>query len=431
MKTIFVAETVPSQNKGEAALMHGIVRSIDEYCDEDVHFYLCSERQKLDQEEYGDQVTVLDNKGLIPLEDTAINKLMLFLRRSVSHILFLITYKLVGRLSLRLFRNELWKAYADADVIIVGHDNAFCKFHIPLILFSKALGKKVAVYGCTIMPVVLNSRLIHKLGKYALNKVDLITTRESLTYNHLKSIGVDKAPLFCTADKAFILKPVEKEVADRLIEKYGLDKLPKPVIGVMVVKGSTVYKAAFKGNTYSAEEKYRRHSEEIAKTLDAVYEKIGGSFVFMPHCIGPGDELDDRLCARTVKSMMKHQGSVTLLEDELRVTELKGMMAAFDMVVSERTHGGINAATMIVPTLWITHPKDHRTYGIVTDTLKLPECLYNIEDLDHITLTQKILETYDNRDEIIKVLKQQVPEAEKTTFSNGSFFKKYVLDTIS
>jgi len=127
----------------------------------------------------------------------------------------------------------------------------------------------------------------------------------------------------------------------------------------MVVKGSTVYKAAFKGNTFSADEKYHKHSEEIAKALDTVHDKIGGTFVFVPHCIGPGDDLDDRLCARSVRSMMKNKYSVKLLEDELRVTELKGMMSAFDMVVSERTHGGINAATMIVPTLWITHPKDH------------------------------------------------------------------------
>ena len=428
MKTIFVAETVPSQNKGEAALMHGIVRSIQEYSGENVIFYLCSERHKLDQEEYGNNVKVLDNKGLIPLEDTAFNKLQLFMKRSIKHFLFLLFYRLFGKFSLNIFSDELWKAYADADVIIVGHDNAFCKFHIPLILFSKMLGKKVAVYGCTIMPVVLNSKLIHRLGKYALNKVELITTREPLTYKHLESIGVNKVPLFCTADKAFTLKPVEKEMADKLISQYGLDKLPKPVIGVMVVKGSTVYKAAFKGNTFTPDEKYQRHSEEIAKTLDAVHEKIGGSFVFMPHCIGPGDELDDRLCARTVQGMMKHKDSVTLLEGELRVVELKGMMAAFDMVVSERTHGGINAATMIIPTLWITHPKDHRTYGIVTDTLNLPECLYNIEDLDHRTLTDKVLETYENKEVIVNKLKQHVPEAEKTTMLNGKYFKEYVLD---
>jgi len=427
MKVIFVAETVPSQNKGEAALMHGIVRSIQNYCDDNVLFYLCSERQQLDQVEYGPGVKVLDDMGLIPLGDTASNKLKIFLKRTVKHMLFLCLYKITRRHSLKIFTGELWKAYADADVIVVGHDNAFCKFHIPLILFAKALGKKVVVYGCTIMPVVLNSKLMHKLGMYALNKVDLITTRESLTYNHLRSIGVSNAPLFCTADKAFILKPVASEEANELMHKLGLDELPKPVIGVMVVKGSTVYKAAFKNETLTADEKYQKHSREIAAALDRVHESLGGTFVSVPHCIGPGDDLDDRLCARSVRELMKHKDSLKLLEDELKVTELKGLMSAFDMVVSERTHGGINAATMYVPTLWITHPGDHRTYGIVTDTLDLPECLYNIENLTNEELSEKIISVYSEKEKVVSKLKNTVPEAERLSMSNGEYFKKYAL----
>ncbi|MDH5570507.1 MAG: polysaccharide pyruvyl transferase family protein [Gammaproteobacteria bacterium] len=427
MKTIFVAETVPSQNKGEAALMHGIVRSIQYYSDEEVQFYLCSDQKDLDQKEYGEGVKVINSKGLIPLDNTPLMKLMNFSVDAFKHLIFLILYKLTGSLSLKIFKGELWEAYYNADAIIVGHDNAFCKFHVPLMLYCKMLGKKTSVYGATIMPVVLNSKLMHKLGMYALNKMDLITTREELTYNHLKDIGVNKAPLYCTADKAFILQPVPEDESSKLIEKLGLNDLPRPLIGVMVVKGSTVFKAAFKGNTYTPEEKYNKHCEEIAKTLDNVHNEIGGTFVFVPHCIGPGDNLDDRICADSVLEHMSNKDCVKILRDELRVTELKGMMSAFDMVVSERTHGGINAASMLIPTLWITHPKDHRTYGIVQSTLNLPECIYNIEDLESSALTSKILETYKGKDAIIEKLKQHIPEAQAKTMKNGEYFKKYML----
>ncbi len=428
MLKIFVAETVPSQNKGEAALMHGIMRSIKEYADDDVQFYLCSGRQQLDQIEYGDDVHVIDNLGLIPIGDGGGRKLKEFCFRSVSHLAFLLCYHLLGKLSLSLFRDDLWKAYYEADVIIVGHDNAFCKFHLPLILYAKLLRKKTAVYGCTIMPVVLNTDLVRKIARYALNKVDLITTREGLTYKHLESIKVDKVPLFHTADKAFILDPVDEVHSKALMDKLGLADLPRPIIGVMVVKGSTVYKAAFKGRTMTPAEKYNKHSQEIATALDSVYEHTGGTFVFVPHCIGPGDELDDRICADAVKSRMKHSEYVKIPRDELRVTELKGLMGQFDMVISERTHGGINAATMLVPTLWMTHPKDHRTYGIVTDTLELPQCLYNVEDLDATTLSDTIKTLYDSRDELVSVLERTVPKAFETTRLNGEYFKKYVLD---
>jgi len=198
----------------------------------------------------------------------------------------------------------------------------------------------------------------------------------------------------------------------------------------MIVKGSTVFKAAFKDQNLSPEDKYNKHISEIASSMDAVAEKLKATLIFMPHCIGPGDNLDDRVCARHVYEKMERKDQVVLLEDQLRVPELKGILGTFDMVVSERTHGGINAATMKVPTLWITHPKDHRTYGIVTSTLKLPQCLYNIENLDSASLTEKILDTYENRDEIVEVLKENIPLAQDLTMSNGVYFKKHVIDGV-
>ena len=124
--------------------------------------------------------------------------------------------------------------------------------------------------------------------------------------------------------------------------------------------------------------------------------------------------------------MTKKEHAV-LLNDELRVTELKGLMGNFDMVVSERTHGGINAAAMKIPTLWITHPKDHRTYGIVTDTLELPQCLYNIEDLDSTTLSAKIMEIWGSREQVLATLTDNIPKAQDKTMSNGRLFKQHVL----
>ena len=429
MITIFVAETIPVENKGEAALMHGIVNSIETFADDEVKFYLCSDTKELDEAEYPDNVTVLDDPGLIPSGEGSLRKLRIFSYRAIKHILFLILYKLLGRFSLSIFRGELWKAYHEADAIIVGHDNAFCKFHIPLILFTKALGKRTAIYGCTIMPVVINSKFIKHLANFTLNKVDLITTRENLTYQHLQDIGIIRPPSYCTADKAFILKPASEDRVAELSKTLGLTNLTKPIIGVMVVKGSTVFKAAFKDKNYAPAEKYDRHIEEIAKTLDEVIDKNGATLVFVPHCIGPGDYLDDRICARDVVNKMQNKDKTRIITETLKVTELKGLMSNFDMVVSERTHGGINAASMMIPTLWITHPKDHRTYGIVESTLKLPDCIYNIEDLDHKTLFTKIQETFESREKIKEKLIINIPIAQELTLSNGRYFKEHILNS--
>lgn len=430
MLTIFVAEIVPSLNKGEAALMHGIMKSIQAQTTEPVKFYLCSEDQEIDAAEYGNTVHVLDHPGLIPVSLDSFFKLRYFSVHFFMHILFLIAYRLFGKLSLKIFRNKLWEAYALSDVIIVGHDNAFSKFHLPLILYSKWLGKKSVVYGATIMPKVLNSKFIRKLGTYAINRADLVTTRESITFEHLQSININQAPLYCTADKAFILDPISKDKANELTENLGIDKLPKPVIGVMIVKGSTVFKGAFKDQVLTPKEKYQKHINEISQALDKVINSINCTFVFIPHCIGPGDDLDDRVCARDVQNTMTNKGSTLLIENEMRVPELKGLLGNLDMVISERTHGGINAATMFTPTLWITHTQDFRTHGIIENTLKLPECLYNIEYLENETLANKIVETYNNREKIVNTLHTNIPKAQEQTMTNGTMFKKHVMDKL-
>ncbi|MDH5767318.1 MAG: polysaccharide pyruvyl transferase family protein, partial [Gammaproteobacteria bacterium] len=317
MQTVFVAEIVPSQNKGEAALMWGIVRSIREKADKDTKFYLCSETYEDDHYEYGNDVDVIDHPGLVPVSDSASWKLRYFIIQSLKHMLFVPFYYLFGKFSLLFFRNKLWKAYYEADVIVVGHDNAFSKFHLPLILYSKLLRKKVAVYGSTIMPVVLNTDLIRKFARWTLNQVDLITTRENLTYEHLQSIGVNKAPLYHTADKAFILEPTSEDEVKQMCSDLGLTDLKSPVIGVMIVKGSTVFKAAFKDQDLSPQEKYDKHISEIAKTMDNVAERLNATLVFMPHCIGPGENLDDRVCARHVHEKMSKKSQVILLEEQL------------------------------------------------------------------------------------------------------------------
>lgn len=428
MITVFVAEIVPSQNKGEAALMHGIVGSISKYADDDVRFYLCSESQAADQEEYGERVKVIDDYGLVPVGGSSMNKLGRFSVKALKHLLFLVAYTLLGSLSLKLFRSDLWRAYAESDVIVVGHDNAFCKFHIPLMIYAKLLRKKAVVYGATIMPKVLSTPMLKKMAAYALNKMDLITCREPLTYQHLQDLGITRAPVFYTADKAFILEPIEQAEASALAEKLGLSALPRPLIGVMIVKGSNVFKAAFKDENLAPEEKYNRHIREIAGALDQVHAHTGGTFVFVPHCIGPGDDLDDRVCAAHVKAAMQCSDNAFIFNDELRVTELKGLLGTFDMVVSERTHGGINTATMLVPTLWISHPGDHRTYGIVSDTLQLPQCLYNIETLEAGELSEKVKNIWDDREKVVEILKETVPKAYDATMGNGRYFKQYVLD---
>ena len=147
MINVFIAEEIPCFNKGEAALMHGIMETIRTYAGDDVTFYLCSRDRERDQNEYGEGVKVLQSDGMIARYLPKGLKQLKFTWNLLIHLLFLIFYRLLGKASLFFFRGELWDAYAKADIIVLGHDNAFTKYHFPLIVFSKWIGKKVCVYG--------------------------------------------------------------------------------------------------------------------------------------------------------------------------------------------------------------------------------------------------------------------------------------------
>ncbi|BBO85871.1 hypothetical protein DSCO28_64370 [Desulfosarcina ovata subsp. sediminis] len=428
MINVFIAEEIPCYNKGEAALMHGIMETIRIHVKDEVNFCLCSRDRERDQNEYGQDVKVIQSDGMIARYLPKGTKQIKFAWNLLIHFLFLISYRLFGKAALQVFRGELWNAYANSDIIVLGHDNAFTKYHFPLIVFSKWLGKKVCVYGSTIMPAVFGDSFSKQFGIWAMKRADLITTREERTFKMLKDFNLNGVPIFCTADKAFILNPVSSLDTDVLRKQLGIHGIKKPEIGVMVTKMSTVYRAAFKGHALSEEEKYEKHSKEIAKALDLVLETTKGSIVFLGHCTGPDWDRDDRIVARSVLEKMAHKDRVCFVDRDLRAPELKGLMGSFDFVVSERTHGGIGAASMTTPTLWITHPGDHRTHGIVGNTLGLSQCLYNTEDLNHKSLSAKIKLLYQEREGIVHILDRNIPTAKAMAMKNGFYFNRYLIN---
>jgi polysaccharide pyruvyl transferase WcaK-like protein len=430
MLRVMIAEYIASTNKGEATLLYGIRKTIEESCESDeIQFTLCSSDWENDHQAYGSFLKVLKHPGMIEKKytHTKPEKIALRAYAIAVHFLFYICQLFLGRKALRFFTDEIWETYLDTDVILIGHDNSFSKYHLPLILFSRLLKKKVIVFGATIMPTVLDSSFFKTAGRFFLNKTNLITTREPFTFEFLKEIGVNKPPMFCTADKAFVLDPAPENRVDSLIKATGIENAQRPLIGVMLVKGSNVFEAAFGSENMTIAEKYHRHAEEIATALDKLSDAIGGSIIFIPHSIGPEAEVDDRIVHRDVAELMRNNANnLFLLEDDFEPSELKGLMGRFDMVISERTHGGIASATMTVPTLWISHPGDIRTHGIIGRTIDIPDCIYDIRSLDGETLFQKMEWLWHNRESVKNRLRANVPKIKELTMKNGEYFRIYI-----
>ena len=79
-----------------------------------------------------------------------------------------------------------------------------------------------------------------------LNKVALITLREEVSLEYLMKLGVNKPPIYVTADPAFLLKSAPEGRITEILNAEGIKIGTRPVIGV-TLSSATNLKEKIKG----------------------------------------------------------------------------------------------------------------------------------------------------------------------------------------
>ena len=428
---ILIAENVPSLNKGELAILEGMLesfRSIGE-----VEVSILSAHYETDASRYPPPVRTIDIKESWPLVGGLDGRwcnnfffapiLLMF-----KHAFFLITYKVFGLRVLRLFRGKIWQTYLNADLIIEGHDGNFglgsdpeSPLFYPLYLpfFAKMLAKPTVLYAGTINRVLRFRWLIDQIFKFALGRIDLITVRENASYQNLKEIGLQSNRIFVTADLAFLLQPVPLEQVEEIMKREGIDKASKPLIG-MTITHEIASKAFPELN--SPESSYQKHIEMIAKVIDDLTDKLNASVVFMPHCIGLDEKLDDRIVAKDIFWKCANKDKVKVITNEYGLQELKGLIGQFDFFIGERVHSVINAMSMCVPSIVISWSSDQRL-GIIKMVGQENAVCY-VDGLDANTLISKIDGIWSEREKIKIELKSQIGIMKERAMLNGKLLKE-------
>ena len=423
MLSILIPEKIPAHNKGEEAIYWGICKTIEAQ-GIDSKIYLFSESPEYDGKVYKGKAEII-TESLIPDSLFTRRKKMLHLLRSGSkHLLFLMCPSSLRR---KIFRGKLWQVYIDVDLVLLAHDNAFSFVHNFLILFCKLLGKKVVMYGASILPHVYEKTLPRIFTRYCLNKLDLITLREYKSCEFLKRVGLDPERLHVTADKAFILDPVDKGRALELLRNNNIVPDGSPLIGMTVVYyGSGVYRRGLI-NYKDPMEKYSVYTGILARAADFLIQEFGAKVIFMPHTIGPTEANDDRQVAADIIRKMDAKSGVFAINGDYAASELKGMIGCFDFFIGARTHSVIAATSMGVPSVVLSYPKDFRTYGIIGDMLRQSRWVYNIEYLQEHDLIEMIKNAWNSKSETARQLPDIIRRMKELTLLNGKLLKE-VLD---
>jgi len=356
--------------------------------------------------------------------------------------------------------NKRLREYADADIII----------HMGMDYISDDAGIRIVLRQCRdIMlgilikkPVVIWAESMGPFGKlskpitrFVLNKVSLITVRDSLSKTFLSKAGVNKPPLYVTSDPAFLLAPASKERVKKICSQEGIDTNAKVIIGVnpshsfmmpSVTKEKTnrekyigimslvgsflacllpeklfnfILKGARKSSLYSAvDSKYLEYKIFFARLIDWLIEEYDATILLIPHDQAMSQLFDDRLVAREIKELVHHKDKTILITHDYSSVDIKGIIGRCDLFIGARFHADIAALSQCIPT--VCFPYYHK-FALISD---LGQERYICGSYTLKETKAKVVNAWNKRTEIKRELESRLETIKKLSTLNGELVKK-------
>ena len=241
--------------------------------------------------------------------------------------------------------DKLWYAESFSNIkkgdiaLSIGGDNycyADVKKYVMLHDMLKDRGAKTVLWGCSVEPdVIANPEIAADLARY-----DLITARETISYEALKKVNPNTV---LVADPAFTMNPEETE----LPKGFAVGNTVGINLSPMAIERETS-----KGIAY---ENYKNLIKHILDNTDM-------QVALIPHVIW--EDGDDRIPLSRLYEEFKETGRVVMVEDH-NSCQLKYIISKCRFFVGARTHSTIAAYSNFVPTLVLGYSVKAR--GIAKD----------------------------------------------------------------
>lgn len=428
MTKIFITINPSFHNKGDGAIISGALKTLRML--DNAEITLLSSHPEYDRtqsKKMGMDLNIISTFNHSSERRYTFSKAKQFLFNNTFYVLSSALCRLflskIFRLKYKgLIKKDIWEEYCKSDIIIVGLNGTFTTMYglggfainFYSIALAKILKKPVVIYAASIEP--FKNKLWEILGKYIINKVDLITLREERSYKYLQKIGVTKPPMHVTTDLAFLLQSASPERVKEIMSIEDINKNDEPLIGMTVSKGVSHW--AFPELTNS-EERYTKYIGVMAKVVDYLVDKLSAMIVFIPHSIAPYGE--DRVVGMDIYEKVKDKHKTKVITNDYTSAEIKGIISQCDLVIGARTHSVILATSMCIPSILMAGSINKP--GIISEILGQEEWVYN-ETLDFNTLTSKINKLWSNRDEIREELKPKAENMRERALYNGILVKE-------
>lgn len=304
-----------------------------------------------------------NNSGDDALLDAVIHNLLSLQPGLSMCVLSNMPTKLRSELSIDSFHRfniiSVIRTISQSEVLIYGGGNLIQDvtstksliYYVSVLFFAQILGTKTMLYSNGVGPV--NKKLNRAIVKRILNNVDVITLRESISYNFLKEIGVTKPDIYETADITLTMSPPSPSQID---ETLLLENI------MMNEDFACISVRNWPKNPPSFE-------KDMAGALDTLYEEKGIKTLFMPL-----HEPHDREISLRIRSLMRSNSLI--LNNSYNAQNLIGIMSRSRLVAGMRLHSLIFGAAASARICGIVY--DEKVKGFL-DSVGVEEFV-NIED---------------------------------------------------
>ncbi|NLK87635.1 MAG: polysaccharide pyruvyl transferase CsaB [Clostridiaceae bacterium] len=287
---------------------------------------------------------------------------------------------------------RIWQAMRKSKAFIYGggnllQDNTSTRslfFYLSMVWLAKKLDLKVMFYANGIGP--LKKSLNRLLTKKIINKVDVITLREALSFDELKHLEISKPRILLTADAALTVMDGYGSTHTNIVDRMRLDN-KKPLLGISLRK--------YPGHEKIEHEKYE---SVIAQAIDYMADKYGIYPVFFPM-----QHPEDVPILENVAAKMHNESYI--VRDKLDIQETYEMISSFTMLIGMRLHALIFSAVAAVPMIGLVY--DPKIQGFL-DCIQQPSA-GDVLELEYGRLTELADKVWENREQIRDQISQRIP----------------------
>jgi polysaccharide pyruvyl transferase WcaK-like protein len=275
------------------------------------------------------------------------------------------------------------------------------KFNIPVIFLAQSISR------------FKNNQQIKCFSKIA-RKSRLITIREKATYEYLTNdLGLSPDIVKLTADPAFLLSPIDKQEARKILNCYGVSP-DKPLVAIAPSQGICKFASLDEEN---------KHLCALIEVIKTIINEFDAEVLIIPHVQEIDPMIDDRIIATDLMRALNYDPRVTVVSADHTASEFKGLIGLCDLVIAERMHAAIAGLSSGVCTVAVGY--SIKAEGIMSDLNTMDDLkqglLISIKDfLDSVLACQSISFAWKNRDRIAQQIAENLPYVQERAKNNFS-----------